>query len=1185
MTTKKKFITCDGNYAAAHIAYMFSEVAAIYPITPSSTMAEYIDEWSAHGRKNVFGETVKVSEMQSEGGAAGAVHGSLQAGALTTTYTASQGLMLMLPNMYKISGELLPAVFHVSARSLAAQALSIFGDHSDVMAARNTGFAFLATGSVQEIMDIAVVAHLVAIKSRIPFVHFFDGFRTSHEIQKVEYFDTEELKPMLDMEALQRFRNNALNPENPVTRGTAQNPDIYFQSREAANHFYDPVPDMVEEYMQQISKMTGREYHPFTYYGAPDAENIIIAMGSITPVIRETIDHLTEKGEKVGLISVHLYRPFSEKYFMRVLPKTVKRISVLDRTKEPGATGEPLYLDIRDIFYDKEDAPIVVGGRYGLSSKDTTPAMIVSVFNNLKQNEPKNQFTVGINDDVKFLSLPLLPEISIVPKGTYEAKFYGLGSDGTVGANKNSIKIIGENTDKYCQAYFAYDSKKSGGITTSHLRFGDKPIQASYLVGTPDFVACHVPAYLTKYHMLKGLKKGGTFLLNSIWDAEESKNRLPDHFKKYMAENDIKFYIINATELAEEIGLGGRTNTIMQSAFFKISNVIPYELAVEEMKKAIVNSFGRKGEEIVEMNFSAVDRGGEYQQVEVPKEWAKLKIEKMTDDRDISDFIKNVVEPVNAQRGDDVPVSAFLGREDGTFPSGLTAYEKRGVAVNVPEWIAENCIQCNQCAYVCPHACIRPFLINEEEMSKAPEGMKTLTAIPKTFAGLQYRMQLSPYDCTGCGNCEDVCPAKENALVMKPFETQLHEDDNWNFMVKNVTYKDNIVPKDRSVKNSQFAQPLFEFSGACAGCGETPYIKLITQLFGERMMVANATGCSSIYGGSAPSTPYCTNAQGHGPAWANSLFEDNAEYGYGMMLGVNKMRQRIAERMNQAISSNGLNQEMIAAFGEWLQNVDNAEGSVTASARVIAACENSDLAVAKEIMNLKQYLVKKSVWAFGGDGWAYDIGFGGLDHVVASGDDINILVMDTEVYSNTGGQASKATPVGAVAKFAASGKKTRKKDLGAMLMTYGYVYVAQVAMGASQSQFLKAVREAEAYPGPSLIIAYSPCINHGIRAGMGKTQEAEKRAVESGYWHLYRYNPALEDEGKNPFQLDSKEPDWDAFADFLDGEVRYTSLHQAFPEEAVILSKEALKNAQWRYKSYQRLAAMDFSLEEEPKSE
>lgn len=1185
MTTKKKFITCDGNYAASHIAYMFSEVAAIYPITPSSTMAEYIDEWSAHGRKNIFDETVKVSQLQSEGGAAGAVHGSLQAGALTTTYTASQGLMLMLPNMYKISGELLPAVFHVSARSLAAQALSIFGDHSDVMAARNTGFAFLATGSVQEIMDIAAVAHLVAVKSRIPFVHFFDGFRTSHEIQKVEYFTTDELKPMLDMEALQRFRNNALNPEKPVTRGTAQNPDIYFQSREAANHFYDPVPDMVEEYMQQISKMTGREYHPFTYYGAPDAENIVVAMGSITPVIRETIDYLTAKGEKVGLVTVHLYRPFSEKYFMRVLPQTVKRISVLDRTKEPGATGEPLYLDIRDIFYEKENAPIIVGGRYGLSSKDTTPAMIVSVYDNLKQNEPKNHFTVGINDDVKFLSLPLLPEISIVPKGTYEAKFYGLGSDGTVGANKNSIKIIGENTDKYCQAYFAYDSKKSGGITTSHLRFGDKPIQASYLVGTPDFVACHVPAYLTKYYMLKGLKKGGTFLLNSIWDADESKNRLPDHFKKYMAENDIKFYIINATKIAEEIGLGNRTNTIMQSAFFKISNVIPYELAVDEMKKAIIKSFGHKGEEIVNMNFGAVDRGGEYEQVDVPKEWANLKVEKMLDDRDLPDFIKNVVEPINTQKGDDVPVSAFLGREDGTFPAGTTQYEKRGIAVNVPEWIAENCIQCNQCAYVCPHACIRPFLISDEEMSKAPEGLKTLTAIPKTFAGLQYRMQLSPYDCTGCGNCADICPAKENALVMLPFETQLHEDDNWNFMVKNVTYKDNIVPKDKSVKNSQFAQPLFEFSGACAGCGETPYIKLITQLYGDRMMVANATGCSSIYGGSAPSTPYCTNAQGQGPAWANSLFEDNAEYGYGMMLGVNKMRQRIAERMGQAISSNGLNEEMIAAFGEWLQNVNNAEGSVTASARVIAACENSDLAVAKEIMNLKQYLVKKSVWAFGGDGWAYDIGYGGLDHVIASGDDINILVMDTEVYSNTGGQASKATPVGAVAKFAASGKKTRKKDLGAMAMTYGYVYVAQVAMGASQSQFLKALREAEAYPGPSLIIAYSPCINHGIRAGMGKTQEEEKRAVESGYWHLYRYNPALEEEGKNPFQLDSKEPDWNAFGDFLNGEVRYTSLHQAFPAEAEILTKEALKNAQWRYKSYQRMAAMDFSLEEDVKSE
>jgi len=1179
MTKKKNFVTCDGNYAASHIAYMFSEVAAIYPITPSSTMAEYIDEWSAHGRKNIFGETVKVSEMQSEGGASGAVHGSLQAGALTSTFTASQGLMLMLPNMYKISGELLPGVFHVSARSLAAQALSIFGDHSDVMAARNTGFAFLATGSVQEIMDLASIAHLAAIKSRIPFVHFFDGFRTSHEIQKVEYFTNDDIKHLVDWKALQAFRDNALNPEHPVTRGTAQNPDIYFQSREAANKFYDPIPDMVEDYMQEIQKLTGREYHPFTYYGAPDAENILVAMGSITSVIRETIDHLLEKGEKVGLISVHLYRPFSEKYFMKVLPKSVKRISVLDRTKEPGANGEPLYLDIREMFYGQENAPLIIGGRYGLSSKDTTPAMIISVYNNLKLNEPKNHFTVGINDDVKFLSLPLLPEVSIVPKGTFQGKFYGLGSDGTVGANKNSIKIIGENTDKYCQAYFAYDSKKSGGITTSHLRFGDKPIQSSYLVGTPDFVACHVPAYLNKYDMLRGLKKGGTFLLNSIWDAEETKNRIPDHFKKYMAENDIQFYIINGTKIAEEIGLGNRTNTIMQSAFFKISEVIPYDLAVEQMKKAIIKSFGHKGEDIVNMNFSAVDKGGEVEKIEVPKSWAKIEVKSVKDDRDIPDFIKNVVEPINAQKGDDLPVSAFLNREDGTFPAGTTAYEKRGIAVNVPEWIGDNCIQCNQCAYVCPHACIRPFLINDEELAKAPEGFKTIEAKPKTFAGHQFKIQLSPLDCTGCGNCADVCPSKEKALVMQPLDSQMHENDNWSFITKNVTYKDTIVDKAKSVKNSQFAQPLFEFSGACAGCGETPYVKLITQLYGDRMMVANATGCSSIYGGSAPSTPYCKNANGEGPAWANSLFEDNAEYGFGMMLGINKMRQRIAEKMEAALK-NGISEDMKAAFTEWLEGLNDADASKAASTKVVELCKNSDAEVAKQIMALKQYLIKKSVWAFGGDGWAYDIGYGGLDHVVASGEDINILVMDTEVYSNTGGQASKSTPVGAVAKFAASGKKIRKKDLGAMAMTYGYVYVAQVAMGSSQSQFLKALKEAEAYPGPSIIIAYSPCINHGLRAGMGKTQEEEKRAVEAGYWQLYRYNPQLEEEGKNPFQLDSKEPEWDKFTEFLKGEVRYTSLYKAFPAEAEILGKEAIKNAKWRYESYKRMAAMDFSKSE-----
>ncbi len=1180
MTKNKKFITCDGNYAASHIAYMFSEVAAIYPITPSSTMAEYIDEWAAHGRKNLFGETVKVTEMQSEGGASGAVHGSLQAGALTSTFTASQGLMLMLPNMYKISGELLPGVFHVSARSLAAQALSIFGDHSDVMAARNTGFAFLATGSVQEIMDLAAIAHLVAIKSRIPFVHFFDGFRTSHEIQKVEYFENDDLRDLVDWKALQAFRDNALNPEHPVTRGTAQNPDIYFQAREAANKFYDPVPDMVEEYMRVIAEKTGREYHPFTYYGAPDAEHVVVAMGSVTTTIRETIDYLLAKGEKVGLIAVHLYRPFSKKYFLKVLPETVKRISVLDRTKEPGATGEPLYLDIREIFYEDDNAPLVVGGRYGLSSKDTTPAMILSVFENLKMNEPKNHFTVGIKDDVKFTSLPLLPEISIVPEGTFEAKFYGLGSDGTVGANKNSIKIIGENTDKYCQAYFAYDSKKSGGITTSHLRFGDSPILSSYLVGKPDFVACHVPAYLHKYDMLRGIKKGGTFLLNSIWDAEETKNRLPDHMKKQMAENDIRFYIINATKIAKEIGLGSRTNTIMQSAFFKISNVIPYDLAVTEMKKAIVKSFAKKGEDVVNKNYAAVDKGGAVEKIEVPRSWADIEITETKDTRDIPDFIKYVMEPINRLEGDDLPVSAFADREDGTFPAGTAAYEKRGIAVDVPEWKAENCIQCNQCAYVCPHAAIRPFLLDEEEMAKAPDGFTTIEAKPaKMFGGLQFKIQVSVLDCTGCGNCADVCPSKEKALVMKPLETQLHEAGNWDFVTKNVTYKDTVVPKEKSVKNSQFAQPLFEFSGACAGCGETPYIKLITQLFGDRMMIANATGCSSIYGGSAPSTPYCANAEGHGPAWANSLFEDNAEYGMGMVLGVNKLRQRIAEKMKTALQ-NGIADDMKTAFAEWIEGMNNVEASKAASAKVIKACESSNAAVAKDILDLKQYLVKKSIWSFGGDGWAYDIGYGGLDHVIASGEDINILVLDTEVYSNTGGQASKSTPVAAVAKFAASGKKIRKKDLGAMAMTYGYVYVAQVAMGASNSQFFKAVKEAEAYPGPSLIIAYSPCINHGLRLGMGKTQEEEKRAVDAGYWHLFRYNPLLENEGKNPFQLDSKEPDWNKFNDFLMGEVRYTSLYQSFPEEAEELGKAALENAKWRYKSYQRLAAMDFSKQE-----
>lgn len=1174
---KKNFITCDGNYAASWIAYMFSEVAAIYPITPSSTMAEYVDEWAAGGKKNIFGEQVKLVEMQSEAGAAGAMHGSLQSGALTTTFTASQGLLLMIPNMYKMSGELLPGVFHVSARSVAAQALSIFGDHSDVMSTRSCGFALLATGSVQEIMDIAGVAHLTAIKSRIPFLHFFDGFRTSAEVQKIEAIPMEQMEKLLDYKALQEFRDRALNPEHPVTRGTAQNPDIYFQSREAANKFYLEVPDMVEAYMQEINKITGREYHPFTYYGPKDAENIIIAMGSITETIKEVIDYLEAKGEKLGLISVHLYRPFSEKYFFNVLPKSAKRLCVLDRTKEPGANGDPLYLDVRDMFYDKEVKPMIIGGRYGLSSKDTTPAMVLSIYNNLKSTQPKNHFTVGIVDDVTHLSLPVLPEISVSPKGTYEAKFYGIGADGTVGANKNSIKIIGETTDKYCQAYFAYDSKKSGGVTISNLRFGDSPIRSAYYVNTPDFVACHVPAYLDKYDMLKGLKKGGSFLLNSIWDDEETKMRLPDSMKKYLAENEIKFYTINATKIAEEIGMGNRTNSIMQSAFFKVSNVIPYELAVKDMKDAIVKTYGRKGEEVVKMNFASIDKGGEVSEIKVPIEWKNIEIKTKKDDRIIPDFIKNVMEPINSLKGDNLPVSAFIGREDGTFPAGTTEYEKRGIAVNVPEWISENCIQCNQCSYVCPHASIRPFLLTKEELEKAPEGTVSLKAIGKELTDYQFRIQVSVLDCAGCGNCVDVCPAKVKALEMKPLGSQEAEIERWNYFEKNVTYKDNIVDKFKTFKNSQFAQPLFEFSGACAGCGETPYIKLITQLYGERMIVSNATGCSSIYGGSAPATPYreC-NRNGKGVAWANSLFEDNAEYGFGMALGVSKLRLRIARLMEEALATE-IPAEIKEVFTHWIGAKDNAEESIIASEKVIKVLENSKLPIATQILGYKQYLIKKSVWAFGGDGWAYDIGYGGIDHVLASGEDINLLVLDTEVYSNTGGQSSKSTPIGAVAKFAASGKRVRKKDLGMMAISYGYVYVAQVAMGANNGQYFRAIKEAEAYPGPSLIIAYAPCINHGMRAGMGKTQEQEDFAVKSGYWHLFRYNPLHEKEGKNPFTLDSKEPNWDEFQNFLDSEVRYTSLKKAFPKDADELFKAAEEAAKWRYNVYKRYSIMEYA--------
>jgi len=1176
MSNKKRFITCDGNYAAAHIAYMFSEVAAIYPITPSSTMAEYVDEWSAYGRKNIFGETVKVVEMQSEGGASGAVHGSLQSGALTTTFTASQGLLLMIPNMYKMSGELLPAVFHVSARSLAAQALSIFGDHSDVMSTRQTGFAMLATGSVQEEMDIAAIAHFVSLRTRVPFLHFFDGFRTSHEIQKVEYFETEDLADLFPWEDVQKFRDNALNPEHPVTRGTAQNPDIYFQAREAANRFYEPIPDLVEEYMQEITKRTGREYHPFTYYGAPDAEHVVVAMGSVTETIKETIDHLMSKGEKVGLISVHLYRPFSKKYFLKAMPETVKRIAVLDRTKEIGANGEPLYLDIKELYYGKENAPEIVGGRYGLSSKDTTPAMILSVYENLKIKEPKDGFTVGIVDDVTFTSLPLLPEVNLAPKGTFQAKFYGLGSDGTVGANKNSIKIIGDNTDLYAQAYFAYDSKKSGGITISHLRFGEHPIRSTYLVNTPDFVACHVPAYLQKYDMLKGLNDGGTFLLNSIWDEETTKNKLPDHFKKYMAEHNINFYIINATKIADEIGLGSRTNTIMQSAFFKVSEVIPYEQAVDQMKTFINKSYGKKGEEIVNMNYQAVDRGGDVTKIEIPKEWADIKLQEDNDEyADMPDFIKNVVKPIEALKGDDLPVSAFLGREDGTFPAGTAAYEKRGVAVTVPEWIDDNCIQCNQCAYVCPHAAIRPFLVDEEEEANAPDGMSFIETRGK-LKPLKYRIQVSVLDCTGCGSCANVCPSKEKSLVMVATETQMKEVENWDYAVNEIKPKNDKFDKFKTFKDSQFAQPLFEFSGACAGCGETPYIKLATQLYGDRMMIANATGCSSIYGASAPSTPYTVNEEGKGPAWANSLFEDNAEYGLGMATGMKKMRERLQRLMEEDLAK-GAKGSRKEAFEKWLEVKELGEESKAASAAVVAALKGADDDIAKEIMKHEQYLIKKSMWIIGGDGWAYDIGYGGVDHVLASGEDVNMLVLDTEVYSNTGGQASKASNTAAVAKFASAGKDVRKKDLGAIYMTYGYVYIAQVAMGANYNQFYKALKEAEAYPGPSLIIAYSPCIAHGLRKGMAKVMDEEKFAVEAGYWNLYRYNPLLELEGKNPFQLDSKEPDFDKYKEFLDMEVRFTSLKKTFPERAKELQEHSLNNMKWRYNFYKRMAEMDYS--------
>ena len=1179
MNRKKK--TMDGNSAAAHVSYAFTEVAAIYPITPSSTMAEETDAMAARGVKNLFGQTVKVAEMESEAGAAGAVHGSLQSGALTTTFTASQGLLLMIPNMYKIAGELLPGVFHVSARALAAQSLSIFGDHQDVMATRQTGFAMLATSSVQEVMDLAGIAHIVSLKARVPFLHFFDGFRTSHEIQKIELIDEAALTAMLDRDALKAFRAGALNPAHPVTRGTAQNPDIYFQTREASNKFYDAIPDMVAEAMEKISEITGRTYKPFTYYGAPDAEHVVIALGSVTETLKETVDYLNAKGEKTGVVTVHLFRPFSVKYLTAVLPQTVKRICVLDRTKEPGANGDPLYMDVVEAFatckeIPCERKPLIIGGRYGLSSKDTTPAQMLAVFANLKANEPKNQFTVGIVDDVTFRSLPVGEEISLAKPGTFEALFFGLGADGTVGANKNSIKIIGGTTDKYCQAYFAYDSKKSGGYTASHLRFGDKPITSPYLVTTPDFVACHVPSYVDKYDVLKGLKPGGSFLLNSVHDAETTCRTLPDHMKVFLAKNKINFYIINATKIAAELGLGSRTNTIMQAAFFKIANVIPFEKAVEEMKKAIYKSYGKKGEDIVNMNYAAVDAGGNaVVKVEVPAEWTNIELKPADHGVDMArpEFVRNIVDPINALKGDLLPVSAFNGREDGTWENGTAAWEKRGIAVNVPEWQVDKCIQCNQCAYVCPHAVIRPFLATETEAAASGTEWKQGLGDTKEY---KFRIQISPLDCTGCSNCVDVCPAKEKALIMKPLESQLGQQKNWDYITKHIGYK-KVVDKTKSVKNLQFEQPLFEFSGACGGCGETPYIKAISQLFGDRMMVANATGCTSIYSGSAPSTPYCKNADGRGPAWANSLFEDNAEFGLGMYVGAEKLRDRIQMLMEEAIAQcQRCSEELKGVMREWIEARVSSTRSAEVAARLVPMMEACGCDYCRQILELKDFLVKQSQWVIGGDGWAYDIGFGGLDHVLASGLDVNVLVLDTEVYSNTGGQSSKATPVGAVAKFASAGKRIRKKDLGAIAMTYGYVYVAQVSIGASQAQLFNVLKEAEAYPGPSLVIAYAPCINHGIKGGMTRTQTVGKQAVECGYWHLWHYNPQLEEQGKNPFVLDSKEPDWAKFRDFLLKEVRYTSLKAVSPEDAEALFQAAEQNARWRYEGYVRRSKIEY---------
>ena len=1172
--TKQKMETMDGNAAATYIAYAFTDVAAIYPITPSSTMGEYADDWAAHCKKNLFGQPVLVTELQSEGGASGAIHGSLAAGALSTSFTASQGLLLMIPNMYKIAGELLPGVLHVSARTVATHALSIFGDHSDVMACRQTGWALLASGSVQEIMDLAAVAHLSAIKASVPFLHFFDGFRTSSEIQKISVIDYNDLDKLLDYDAVKSFRDKALNPEHPITRGTAQNPDIFFQAREAQNKYHEAAPGVVADYMKKISEITGRSYNLFDYYGAPDAERIIIAMGSVVETIEETIDYLIKKGEKVGLVKVRLYRPFSIKHFLNVIPASVKKIAVLDRTKEPGSVGEPLLEDIKSVFYNEKTKPTIIGGRYGLSSKDTTPSQIKAVFDNLKADKPKDRFTIGINDDVTHYSLDIKDEIVTTPQGTISCKFWGFGSDGTVGANKNSIKIIGDNTDMYAQGYFEYDSKKSGGVTISHLRFGKQPIKSPYFVKYADFIACHNQAYVNQYNLVKGLKDGGTFILNCEWSVEELDEKLPAELKKYLAQHDIDFYIIDATKIAGEIGLGNRINMIMQSAFFKLAKVIPLDDAIKYMKKAVTKTYGSKGEDIVRMNNEAIDSGIEaVVKVNIPVVWKDAVQTADIKGAQEPDIIKNFLRIVNRHEGDSIPVSAFSGIEDGTFPQGTASYEKRGIAINVPEWQKDNCIQCNQCSYVCPHAVIRPILLDEKEAKKAPSGFEMLDAKGKGLDGYKYRMQISYYDCTGCGNCADICPAKQKALVMKPFSTQEKQSALWDFAMT-IKPKDDLVPAD-SVKGSQFKQPLLEFSGACAGCGESPYVKLTTQLFGDRMLIANATGCSFIWGATAPTTPYTINSKGRGPAYSNSLFEDNAEYGYGMVLAFEQMRNQVEMLANEMLKIN-LSQEIKDALSGWIALKENGDESKSSSEKLLDALSvKIKDPIAEElrikILKLKDFFIKKSVWALGGDGWAYDIGYGGLDHVLAANRDINVLVLDTEVYSNTGGQSSKATPKGAVAKFATAGKRVKKKDLGLISISYGYIYVAQVAMGANMNQTLKAIREAEAYNGPSIVIAYSTCINHGIKTGMATSQSRQKQAVDAGYWHLYRYNPELKKEGKNPFILDSKEPK-ESFREFLMGEVRYSSLVKNFPEDAERLFVEAELEAKEKYETYKKMA-------------